>query len=153
MYVYVRLLQPRPCARPTSSAVELDAVSGCHGDAMARTTARIAAMKRAVRKLVRLWLLSCFQALKIVQASTVTMTTALNSPLLRNFSVGKHSCISKKGKKFRFFFFFGLFLHCAVERRTAETGLCIVIKITVNRQRGKKARWKLFILFLDTIHQ
>lgn len=105
MYVYVRLLQPRPCARPTSSAVELDAVSGCHGDAMARTTARIAAMKRAVRKLVRLWLLSCFQPLKIVQASTVTMTTALNSPLLRNFSVGKHSCILKKGKKFRFFFF------------------------------------------------
>lgn len=140
MYVYVRLLQPRPCARPTSSAVELDAVSGCHGDAMARTTARIAAMKRAVRKLVRLWLLSCFQPLKIVQASTVTMTTALNSPLLRNFSVGKHSCILKKGKKFSFFFFFfGLFLHCAVERRTAETGLCIVIKITVNRQRGGKS--------------
>lgn len=51
--VCVRVLQPRPCAQPTSFAVEPDAASGCHGDAMEKMTARTAVMKRAARKPVR----------------------------------------------------------------------------------------------------
>lgn len=80
-------LQPRPCARLISSAVELDAASGCHGDAMVRTTARIAAMKRAVRKLVRLWL-------NITHASVVVMATAQNSPPLLTNSLPNYKLIS-----------------------------------------------------------
>lgn len=50
----LRTLQPRPCARPTSSVVETDAASVCRGGVTARMTALTTAMKRAVRKLVRL---------------------------------------------------------------------------------------------------
>lgn len=48
-------LQPPPCVLRISSAVHRDAVSGCHGDVMARMTALMAAMKMTVRRLVRVW--------------------------------------------------------------------------------------------------
>lgn len=68
------VLQPRPCVQLTSSAVELDAASVCHGDVMARMTALTAVMKKAARRLVRPQLFLCFQ--KITQAPIVVMTTA-----------------------------------------------------------------------------
>lgn len=52
------LLQPHLCAPLNSSAVEQDVVFGCHGDAMGRMTVQIAAMKMAVRKPVRLFVMS-----------------------------------------------------------------------------------------------
>lgn len=93
-------LQPHPCAQLTSSAVELDAVSGCHGDAMVRMTARTAAMKRAVRKPVRLWLLS-FQKAKYNTSFNRShdngseqsrSTDKLSLFYLFIFSVVNHSC-------------------------------------------------------------
>lgn len=61
-YMYIFSLQPHQCAQLTSSVVELDVVCGCHGDVMARMTARIGVMKRGVRKLVRLEVISVFKS-------------------------------------------------------------------------------------------
>lgn len=150
--VFVCHLQPRPCARLTSSAVGLDAASGCHGDATARMTAQTAAMKRVVRKLVRPRLLSCFQKLNITRASIVAMTTAQN-------------CLAPPTNSLFLFFFLqtqllsnnrliSLVVASLMERQTCgqttEAGRHIEIAFNYE-QAAKREKWKVCTLFLDAI--
>lgn len=147
------LLQPRPCAWLTSSAVELAAASVYHGDATVRMTAPTTAMKRAARRLVRLRLSPCLKKLNITQASIVVMTTAQNSTPLPTDKLDFFSPLVEKLTWFRtidwsVWQFFGCWKHQLVDK-ALKTGLYVRKKINKEQGAGNEEDVKI----LDAIHR